>query len=83
MGKYSRVQFIFTCHTCDKVIRFSIYYGQNSIWNNKDADKLASWIEHEGHDTNLTYEFHIGDKETRSSPQIVDMPRAKPKKPKT
>ncbi len=55
MAKYSRVQFVFTCKTCDEKITFSIYYDQTQIWNNKDADKFAAWDNHEGHDTELTY----------------------------
>jgi len=66
MAKYSRVQFVFICRTCDKKITLSIYYGQKNIWNNKDAEKLAAWHDHEGHDTELAYEFFVGDKDLRS-----------------
>ncbi len=59
-GKYPRVQFVFTCKTFDVTITFSIYYGENAIWNNKDAHKLHTWTEHEGHDTELTYPFFAG-----------------------
>ena len=65
MAKYSRVQFVFVCKTCDKKITFSIYYGRNKIWNNKDADKFAAWHNHEGHDTELAYRFFIGDEDER------------------
>jgi hypothetical protein len=66
MAKYSRVQFIFTCHTCDERITLSIYFGESNIWNEKDASKLAAWHNHEGHDTTLTHEFFIGDRDMRS-----------------
>jgi hypothetical protein len=56
------VQFVFTCKTCDEKITLSIYYGEVSIWNNKDAAKLARWAEHEGHETELRYEFYDGRK---------------------
>lgn len=59
-GKWPRVQFVFHCKTCDETIRFSIYYGLNEIWNHKDGRKLAAWVDHEGHDTVLTYEFFAG-----------------------
>ena len=75
MAKYSRVQLIFTCFTCQKVIRFSLSYGQKRIWNNDHADKLASWLQHHGHHTKLEYEFFIGDTDTRPNPKIIDMPR--------
>ena len=65
MAKYSRVQFVFTCKTCDEKITFSIYYGLNQIWNNKDAGKFAEWHNHEDHDTELTYQFFIGDEDER------------------
>jgi hypothetical protein len=65
MAKYSRVQFVFTCLTCNETITFSIYYGESNIWNNRDAEKLAAWHRHEGHDTELTYQFFIGDKDQR------------------
>lgn len=75
MPKYSRVQFNFHCRTCDIKIQLSIYYGQSSIWNNKDAGKLAQWQMHEGHDTNLVYKFVEGDKDMRSyTGPILDMP---------
>lgn len=66
MAKYSRVQFVFTCRTCDEKITLSIYYGENNIWNNRDAEKLAAWHDHAGHDTTLTYEFFIGNQDQRS-----------------
>ncbi len=56
-GKWPRVQFVFHCKSCDQTITFSIYYGAKEIWNHKDGSKLAAWVEHEGHDTTLTYEF--------------------------
>ncbi len=61
-GKWPRVQFVFKCKTCNETIKLSIYYGENAIWNNKDAAKLAKWVEHEGHDTELQYEFYDGRK---------------------
>lgn len=61
-GKWPRVQFVFTCKTCNLKITFSIYYGEKEIWNHKDANKLAQWVEHEGHDTELKYEFYDGRK---------------------
>jgi hypothetical protein len=66
VSKYSRVQFVFICHTCDEQITLSIYYGENNIWNNRDAEKLASWHRHEGHDTDLTYRFFIGNRDART-----------------
>jgi hypothetical protein len=66
MAKYSRVQFVFICRTCGQRITLSIYFGESAIWNNKDAEKLAAWHDHEGHDTELTHEFFIGDKDLRS-----------------
>lgn len=59
-GKYPHVQFVFARKTCDVTITLSIYYGENAIWNNKDARKLHAWTEHEGHDTELSYTFFAG-----------------------
>ncbi len=59
-GKWPRVQLVLTCKTCNEKITFSIYYGEKEIWNHKDAGKLARWVLHEGHDTELSYEFYGG-----------------------
>jgi len=59
-SKWPRVQFVFICRSCDVKITLSIYYGGTQIWNNRDAAKLAQWVEHEGHDTELQYEFYAG-----------------------
>ena len=61
-GKWPRVQFILICKTCDQKITLSIYYGEKEIWNHKDGGKLASWVDHEGHITELKYEFYDGRK---------------------
>ena len=80
MPKYSRVQLNLHCRTCDVKMQLSIYYGETSIWNNKDAEKLAQWQTHETHDTELVYKFVIGDKDRRSyAGPIIDMP-TKPKR---
>jgi hypothetical protein len=62
MAKYPRVQLIITCKTCDETIRFSIYYGENQIWNNKDAEKMHEWARHvsAGHEVVLEYDFYEG-----------------------
>jgi hypothetical protein len=71
IGKWPRVQFVFYCKTCDVKITFSIHYGEHEIWNHKDAPKLASWQEHQGHDTQLSYEFVPDLKnETRARPKF-------------
>jgi hypothetical protein len=61
MAKWPRVQFVFYCKTCDEKITFSIHFGENEIWNHKDARKLAAWQEHQGHETELKYEFFPED----------------------
>lgn len=61
-GKWPRVQFVFTCKTCNEKITLLIYYCEHEIWNHKDADKLSRWAVHEGHDTELRYEFYDGRK---------------------
>lgn len=62
MARYPRIQFVFTCKTCDKKITLSIYFGENAIWNNKDGRKLAAWHQHEGHDIELKYQFFMADR---------------------
>jgi hypothetical protein len=59
MSKYSRVQLIITCRTCEETITFSIYYGENNIWNNRDAAKMMRWREHvvSGHEVSVEYKF--------------------------
>lgn len=59
-GKWPRVQFEITCHTCNDKFKFSIYYGQSTVWGNQCADKLARWAFHEGHDVDVIYEFYDG-----------------------
>ncbi len=59
MAKYPRIQFVFICRTCDEKITMSIYFGEKAIWNNKDAQKLAAWYKHEGHDTELKHQFFM------------------------
>jgi hypothetical protein len=59
-GKWPRVQFLFTCKTCDVRIKLSIYYGESTVWSNTAAPKLAEWAEHIGHETTLEYEFYAG-----------------------
>lgn len=67
MGKWSRVQFVFYCKTCDEKITLSIYYGEHEIWNHKDGGKLDAWQKHEGHESELKYEFFPGTKNSSSS----------------
>ncbi len=62
MAKYPRVQFVITCKTCDTKIIFSIYYGRNNIWNNKDAGKMENWVKcaTAGHEVEIEFNFHEG-----------------------
>ena len=59
-GKWPRIQFEITCHTCDEVIRFSIYYGESNIWNNTDAPKMTAWRKHlaDGHQVTVQHIFY-------------------------
>jgi len=59
-GKWPRVQLIFTCHQCNVTVKFSIYYGESTVWANQSAAKLAEWARHEGHESTLHYEFYDG-----------------------
>lgn len=61
-GKWPRVQFEIHCRTCDDQFKFSIYYGQSTVWGHQCADKLARWAFHEGHDVDVIYEFYDGYK---------------------
>ena len=61
-GKWPRVQFVFICKTCNEKITLSIYYGEKEVWSHTAAGKLKQWIDHEGHDTELKYEFYEGRK---------------------
>lgn len=82
MPKYSRIQLNLYCQTCDVKFQVSIYYGATSIWNNKDAGRIAAWQPHETHDTELTYKFIIGDKDERSyGGAVIDMPSSKRGRP--
>jgi hypothetical protein len=67
-SKWPRVQFLIECHTCKTKFRFSIHYGESTIWSNSSAGKLAEWAQHEGHDVELHYEFYDGY--DRSATQI-------------
>lgn len=59
-GKWPRLQFTVHCKTCDKTIKFSIYYGSSNIWSQTAAQKLAEWESHEGHEMEVSHEFFEG-----------------------
>ena len=57
-GNWPRLQLSIHCRTCDKQFKFSIYYGESSIWNNTSAHRLAQLARHESHDVHVEYEFY-------------------------
>ena len=59
-GKWPRIQFTIICHTCKTQSKFSIYYGESTIWANQNAHKLAEWAQHEGYDVEVQYDFYDG-----------------------
>ena len=61
-GNWPRVQLSIDCRTCDEQFKFSVYYGESSIWNNTSARRLAQWVRHEDHDVAIEYEFYDGRK---------------------
>lgn len=61
-GKWPRIQFEITCHTCNDKFKFSVYYGESAVWGNQCGDKLARWAFHEGHNAEVLYEFYDGHK---------------------
>ncbi len=62
-GKWPRVQLNVYCRTCDVRVRFSVYYGESTIWGNSGRS-LAKWAQHEEHDVDVQYEFYHGRKMT-------------------
>ncbi len=61
-GNWPRVQLSIHCRTCDEQFKFSVDYGESSIWNNSSGYRLAQWARHENHDVAIEYEFYHGRK---------------------
>lgn len=47
-GRWSWVSVEIHVRTCADKFKFSIYYGQSTLWGNQCAGKLARWAFHEG-----------------------------------
>lgn len=58
-GKWPRVQMNIHCRTCDCRLRFSVYYGESTIWGT-GGSSMAEWAEHEEHDLDVQHEFYHG-----------------------
>lgn len=69
-GKWPRVQLVIHCQTCNWHTRFSIYYGESTIWGNQNASHFAEWASHEDHDVQVSYEFTHGRKMTATGVKV-------------